>query len=354
MPSFATTVFALLAAVQLVAAAAYTLTDNYDQSNFFDSFNFFSEADPTEGFVQYQNKVNAASQRLAGFHQDMIYVGSDHTAANPVNGRASTRVTSKKTYTQMLLVADVVHMPVGCSVWPALWSYNAEWPNKGEIDIIEGVNSQQSNQVTLHTGPTCTMTKGQTVAGTQFSETADCNAGSGGTGCPQTTNSTNNFGKGLNAAGGGIYAMQWDSQAISVWFFPRNSTIQKKIASSNTTVDPSSFGTPLASFVGGSTCDIDNNFKEHWITINTDFCGQWAGLKWSEDAECSAKAATCEEYAAQNPSAFVDAYWLFNSIKVYSKSGGAAATPTTTGSGAAPTAYSAKRGMRFMPREFKA
>lgn len=112
MPSVATTVSTLFATAQLVAGAAYTLTDNYNQANFFDSFEFFSEADPTKGFVQYQNKVNAAAQGLAGFHQDMIYVGSDHKTANPANGRASTRLNSKKSYTQMLLVADVVHMPV--------------------------------------------------------------------------------------------------------------------------------------------------------------------------------------------------------------------------------------------------
>lgn len=114
------------------------------------------------------------------------------------------------------------------------------------------------------------MTQGETVDGTELTE-ENCNDGSGGLGCPQTTNSTKNFGKGLNANGGGIYAMEWTSDAISVWFFPRNSTMQNKISSSNTTVDSSTFGTPLASFVGGSGCDIDNNFKEHWITINTDF-----------------------------------------------------------------------------------
>ncbi|POS75375.1 mixed-linked glucanase [Diaporthe helianthi] len=340
MHSVAATTFALLAGVQLVAGAAYSLTDNYNQANFFDGFEFFSEADPTKGFVQYQDRVNAASQGLAGFHKDMIYVGSDHKTANPANGRASTRINSKKSYTQMLLVADVVHMPVGCGTWPALWTYNEAWPYKGEIDIIEGANSQQSNQVTLHTGPTCSMTQGETVDGTDLIE-ENCNDGSGGLGCPQTTNSTDNFGKGLNANGGGVYAMEWTSDAISVWFFPRNSTMQNRITSSNNTLDSSTFGTPLASFVGGSNCNIDDNFQEHWITINTDFCGQWAGANWSEDAECSAKAPTCEEYAAKDPSAFVDAYWLFKSIKVYSKTAGAGTTTSTP----------VKRGMRFMPRD---
>jgi hypothetical protein len=44
------------------------------------------------------------------------------------------------------------------------------------------------------------------------------------------------------------------------------------------------------------------------LLIPESQCGQWAGATWAKDAECSAKAATCEEYAAQDPTAFVDAY----------------------------------------------
>lgn len=42
-----------------------------------------------------------------------------------------------------------------------------------------------------------------------------------------------------------------------------------------------------------------------------------SGAVWSEFPTCSAKAATCKEYVAQNPSAFTEAYWLINSLKVY-------------------------------------
>ena len=31
-------------------------------------------------------------------------------------------------------------MAYGCAVWPAYWSVGNQWPNDGEIDIIEGVN----------------------------------------------------------------------------------------------------------------------------------------------------------------------------------------------------------------------
>ncbi|KAK7745382.1 hypothetical protein SLS53_002878 [Cytospora paraplurivora] len=350
MPSFLNTACALLTAGQLAAAAIYTLQDNYDKTNFFDEFEFFSEADPTNGFVQYQDATSASSLGLAGYNEDAIYLGADHTTKNPANGRASTRVYSKKTYTQMLLVADVVHMPVGCGTWPALWSYGSDWPTQGEIDIIEGVNSQPSNEITLHTDGVCTMTQGKSSASTKFAATADCSAGDGSTGCPQKTESKNNFGKGLNAGGGGIYAMLWDHEAISVYLFPRNSTMadtlsgggNNTVLSSSSSVsaaeiDPSSFGTPLATFVGGGGCDIAERFQQHTVTINTDFCGSWAGSDevWAADDECSAKADTCEDYVASNPDAFVDAYWLFNSIKVYTTSGsGATATATATGSAA--------------------
>lgn len=32
----------------------------------------------------------------------------------------------------------------------------------------------------------------------------------------------NSQGDGFNAAGGGIYATEWTSNGISIWFFPRN------------------------------------------------------------------------------------------------------------------------------------
>lgn len=67
------------------------------------------------------------------------------------SSHSSVRITSTKTYNAGLVVADFAAMPVGCSLWPAFWSYNLEkWPIAGEIDVIEGVNKQTTLVILPH------------------------------------------------------------------------------------------------------------------------------------------------------------------------------------------------------------
>ncbi len=138
---------------------------------------------------------------------------------------------------------------------------------------------------------------------------ADC---VGNQGCGQSTNAGNNYGSGFNAAGGGIYAMEWTSERISVWFFPRDDArVSAALAGANGTApDPESFGTPQASFSGSGGCNIDEHFMNHSIIFDTTFCGDWAGNVWEQDQACSALAPSCEQYVGENPEEFADAYWL--------------------------------------------
>ena len=57
---------------------------------------------------------------------------------------------------------------------------------------------------------------------------------------------------GFDAIGGGVYATEWTSTAISIYFFPRNA-IPADITSGNP--DPSGWGEPQAIISG--ECDID-------------------------------------------------------------------------------------------------
>ncbi|KAJ9164872.1 Glycoside hydrolase family 16 protein [Coniochaeta hoffmannii] len=308
-----------------MAQAAYTQVDQYDPSNFFDKMEFFSGADPTNGFVKYVDTATADANGLAGFAQGGIYLGSD--SKNPTTaGRSSTRVTSKQAYTKGLFIADIAHMPAGtgdggsCGLWPAFWMFGPNWPSSGEIDIIEGVNNQQSNSVTLHTGAGCRMTNTGALASTKLAN-ADCQ---GNQGCGQQTSATNNYGAGFNAAGGGVYAVEWTSDHIAVWFFPRGDPTAARLASPSggAAPDPASFGQPMARFVGDS-CSIDDHFVNNNIVFNIAYCGDWAGQVWAQDPTCSRLTPTCSQYVAEHPEAFAEAYWLINSVKVYQQQGGA-------------------------------
>ncbi|KAK8139638.1 Endo-1-3(4)-beta-glucanase [Apiospora sp. TS-2023a] len=298
------------------SSGPYALQDNYDSSSFFKGFDFFSEADPTNGFVKYHSAVEANAKSLAGYSNNAIYLGTDSKVKNPANpGRDSTRVVSKKSYTKGLFVADIAHAPENqCGVWPAFWSVGPNWPNSGEIDIMEGVNTAKVNTMTLHTSSGCSFKQG------------DCK---GNQGCGANATDTQSFGSGFNQIGGGTYAMEWTSNAIKVWFFSRTSGMPQDVATGKP--DPSTWSSPMVEF-SGPGCDIDSHFKNHQLVFNTAFCGDWAGKVWSQDPVCSKLAPTCQQYVAQNPAAFKDAYWLINSVKVFSQGGavnGTAGYPIT-------------------------
>ena len=137
-----------LALLSATGWASYVLEDDYMSGNFFDQFSFFDGADPTNGFVSYAGKDdNLISGGTGGYAS----FGVDNSTNTP-GGRPSVRLTSNKSYQSGLFVLDVAHMPGGiCGTWPAFWTVGPDWPNQGEIDIIEGVNDQNANDMSKST-----------------------------------------------------------------------------------------------------------------------------------------------------------------------------------------------------------
>lgn len=112
-----------------------------------------------------------------------------------------------------------------CGVWPAFWTANlTNWPNGGEIDILEGVNTQTNNHFAFHTSNGCTVS-GQSQSGSL--DTSNCYVNAAGqssnAGCGGSAATSKGYGNGMNAIGGGIYAMDWRKEGIRIWFFPKGS-----------------------------------------------------------------------------------------------------------------------------------
>ncbi|MGZ3656974.1 MAG: glycoside hydrolase family 16 protein, partial [Bdellovibrionota bacterium] len=287
---------------------SYTLSEDISGDSFFDHFVFVTDPDASKGFVKYVDRATATKLGListAGGHAK-ISVDSAHVAVDP--GRESVRLSSIKETTTGLFILDVDHIPEGAGTWPAFWSFGAHWPNNGEIDVIEGVNSGNSNQSTIHTRAGCTMPEGdssRTMTGTYSGH--DCGSGDA---C-SVRGVRGSFGPSFNAAGGGVYATLWKNSGISVWFFPRGS-IPADISAGHP--NPRKWGLPVAFFPLGSDCPAAD-FSAHHIVINTDLCGDWAGTHFIGFTGIG--RAACARFVRDNPAAFKEAYWEIRYLRIY-------------------------------------
>jgi len=286
----------------------YTLQDFYQGNSFLNDWDYYSQSDPTNGNVVYQTRGDAIQKGLAVVQNGVAILSVDATTRLSTGGnRASVRISSPKSYSSGLFIADFEAMPYGCSVWPAYWSVGPNWPNGGEIDIVEGVNTQATNQITLHTGPNCAIPGNSAGSGKLLSTNCVSNPSSNG-GCSFLDTSTTSFGAGFQNAKGGVFAHLWNSKGISIWHFPRAS-IPKDITVRNP--NPSQWGPPVATFPS-TNCDIGSHFFEHALTLDTTICGDWAGPAYPGTG-CP---GTCAE-AVANPANFKTAKWEINYISVY-------------------------------------
>ena len=156
--------------------------------------------------------------------------------------------------------------------------------------FAEGVNQQTDNQITLHTGPTCTVSNANgtlaNLVSTTCTSTADSNAG-----CAFSQTGGNSFGHQFNMQAGGVFAHLWDSTGIKVWFFARGS-IPEDITSGSP--NPDNWGTPTALFPNNDSCNTAEHFTDHQLVIDTTLCGDWAGAAFQGDG-CP---GTCQDYVA--------------------------------------------------------
>jgi len=301
----------LLCVVVLVVAndnCPYNHHTKWTGDSFFDQFNFFTGADPTHGFVQYVDKNTAKNNGYINSNNGKAYIGVDHSSVAGNAGRRSVRLESKKQFSNGLLILDLAHMPGSiCGSWPAYWTFGNNWPNNGEIDIIEGVNKQDINQMTLHTNAGCTVGN-QWQTGRTVQSNCDV-AATGNAGCGVQTVKGNSYGTSFNRNGGGIYAMERTDVSIRVWFFPRNAIPGDVVNNPN----PCKWGQPDADFQIGNNCP-KSHFGPHNIIFNVAFCGDWAGAVFGQ--QCG---GDCVNYVRNNPNAFSESYWSVNSLSFHTR-----------------------------------
>ncbi|PAV18529.1 glycoside hydrolase family 16 [Pyrrhoderma noxium] len=153
----ASLLLSLSSSVTAGSADTYHLQDTYIGSGFLSGFNWETFDDPSGGYVNYLDQGTALQRNLTYASGNKFIVRADDTNVVPsgARGRDSIRITSHKAYTDSIIILDLAHMPGGCGQWSAFWSYSPnDWPNGGEVDMIEiATSTQTTTPAAKPTGP---------------------------------------------------------------------------------------------------------------------------------------------------------------------------------------------------------
>jgi len=264
--------------------------------------------------------------------------------------RPSVRITSQDAYgTGNIIIIDAIHIPYGCSVWPSFWTMGTDvtiWPDGGEIDIIEAINTMNNNQYALHTTGGCFLDRNTTQTGHIIG--TDCSTGSG---CVVAESKPNSFGVGFANAGGGVFVTQLDVSGVYFWFWSRPDIPDSiKSATSTSTIDPSTWGPPSASYPT-TTCNYTQYFSPQQLVFTTTLCGVWAGVPSIYQSTCPSGGKAPNSCVADNvigpgSPTYDEAYWEVSYVRTYLAAGSQPGAPsasstspsgTTSSSSSAPT-----------------
>ncbi|KAG6820615.1 hypothetical protein H0H93_014218 [Arthromyces matolae] len=269
----------------------------------------------------------------------------DNTSTVPYNEKRNTvRISTDDRYgLGTVWVADMLHIPYGCSVWPAWWSQAPDWPIGGEIDTLEGVNLGTQNQMGLHTEPGC-LSVNPNLLSTSKEGSGDCSyLSNNNSGCIVTDTNPASYGQGFAAAGGGVFITEFATSGISIWFFAR-ANVPSSLTSNASSIDTSTFGTPSGNWPS-TNCTMSQFFEPQNLILDITLCGDFAGDSTIFNETCTGVCYT--DYVMGNGSNYATAYFEIASIRIFSSDGtnniidGSSTTSnasaTSTGSGATHT-----------------
>ncbi|KAG0702169.1 concanavalin A-like lectin/glucanase domain-containing protein [Suillus ampliporus] len=320
----------------------YSLVREYSGQSFFDRWDFYGGYDNlTQGNAIWVNESYATSQGLAYVDsQGHAIIKVDNITNVPLGqNRSTVRITTQDIYDLgSLWIIDLNHLPYGCSVWPAFWSFGPNWPENGEIDIIEGINVMSDNQMAIHTTPGCTHNGSEYQLGASGS-TTNCSQPAG---CTVTETSPNSYESGFAEAGGGVWATQFDASGIFIWFWSRPDVPTSINQADSASMDITQWGIPHASYFS-STCNISQYFSAQNLVLDITLCGDWAGVGDAYNASCGNSGPTglCYQDCVVGPGSpqYDNAYFNVSSIRAYT-SALPSATPTTSSTSTTATTSS--------------
>jgi len=350
-----TVTFAALAALPLVRAQGFNLLQNWQGNSFFDNWSFYGNYDNlTNGDANFVTQAQAQSDPQLAFINTagnaIVRVDNVSTVDYP-NKRNTIRLQSTEAYgLGSLWVMDAIHLPYGCSVWPAFWSQAAKWPEGGEIDTLENVNLATANQMALHTLDGCNASSSAAMTGALTDTDCGTDLPSKTQGCTVTDPNAASYGAAFASAGGGAWATLMDESGIFIWFWPRASIPSDlSVSNANSSPNPAGWGEPVAAYPA-SSCNTAQFFEPQFIILDITLCGDFAGSLTVYNETCGpvpsdALANYCyTTNVIGNGANYDNAYFEVQYVRVWSNTTTASSgsNSTSTASGSSPSSTSGK------------
>ena len=316
----ATKVLTAATLILSITSATYHQTKIWSGNSFFDAWQFETRDDPTHGTVDYQPQSSGLAFYDSGTNSVIMKVDNTGPSASFVTysisilcpyafiscvvfccnssvsctfcvhssgrGRKSIRISSYESFNEGLFVLDTNRIPWGCGVWPAFWMVGSNWPNNGEIDIIEEVHNSPRTGHTLHTANTCDyrnyntdgLFTGTWGVGRYGNENRNCWVDEptqwDNQGCTQNA-ADGTHGESWTVGGGGVTVVQWErNMGIKIWDLKR-SDVPSIFSESTTSIsdsDLSALGKPAAYFPFGSHCPEDTFNNNKVLSMGKTVC----------------------------------------------------------------------------------
>ncbi|PIL35181.1 hypothetical protein GSI_02971 [Ganoderma sinense ZZ0214-1] len=307
--------------VAVRAAAQYDLVKEYAGESFFDEWTFYNNIDNlTHGDVNFLGNIDA-------FHNKLAYTNDAGNAVMRVDNttqlkfgqkRNSLRLSTKDQFTVgSVWVADLLHVPYGCSVWSAFWSSAPTWPVGGEIDTFEAVNQDPLGHMGLHTNPGCTHSSNAVQSSTLINSTDCSTEANNNQGCIISNPNPASYGQAFANAGGGVYVTEFAIDGISIWFFNRT-TLPSSLQGNVSTIDTSTLGIPVANWPADD-CQVNEFFQLQEIVFDITLCGDYAGAASVFYQTCT--GVCYNDWVLGDPSHYDTAYFEVSYLRVYGQPG---------------------------------
>lgn len=280
------------------------LEDSFTAGPSMFNFDIQDKTDFSRGFVETVDYQDARRLGLVSSRNGSTYIGVNYKDLLPTDHSVGRQSVSLWTYSRLnegLYIIDILHAPTAaCGLWSAIQVAVADPSHT--IQAFE-IDPQLSNWLVENYNSQCGRTANNAIT-------------------VRENNSA--FADIIDSENGAVYALEWRAEVVNIWFWVRNSVPDD--IKNGPSVDPTTWGPPHNQHSGN--CGINPNLQQELnIRIRTTFCPPWASENYYK-SDCFRTSLHCTHYVANNPSAYQDAYWLLNPIKVYEQPGEAAINDT--------------------------